>query len=185
MKETDLHSYLPREGLSAKIEIRQELAPVVERISEIIPHDLVWQIFSSEPIETGGRIIFPYSRVDSSVRFAGNTVKMLNKFRSEYSEKEFKKWCEKACIEAFEALLWVKVGFQGLENLATNPASRNWTSVGRFLTPNERAEEIMTEGKEFFDSHLRAFVQFRTEEGITDDYFSQYNVEYLLEEFKT
>ena len=186
MQERDLYSYLPKKDLSVKVEIVQELAPVVERISKIIPPDLLWQMFSSKPSETGGRIIFPYSRVDSSILITREIIWLLNKHGDRYSEEEFKKWYGKACIEAFEALLWVKIGFQGLENLAKSPASVNWTSaVGHHVTPEERAERIMTKGKELFDSCLRTFVRFRTEKGITDDYFSQYNVEYLLEEFKT
>ncbi len=184
-QETDLRSYLPQKDLGVEVEIIQELAPVIERISEIIPSDLAWQIFSSNPNQTGGKIVFPYLRADSSVITTRDIVLLLND-GSRYSKKEFKKWYEKACIQAFGALLWVKIGFQGLESLATSPASVNWTSgVGHSVTPEERAEGIMAEGKELFDSCLRTFVQFRTKKGITDDYFSQYNVEYLLEEFKT
>ena len=179
-----LNAFLPKKDLGVKIEIEEELAPVVERISKIIPPDLLWDIFSSTPEETGGRITFPYSRVDIAVINTRDTVYLLEKFGKKYSPEEFQEWYRRGSKQAFEALVWIEIGFQGLENLAKSPASKNWTSaVGHSVNAEERAKRIMTTGKEMFDECLKEFVRFRKKEGIKDDYFTQYGVEYLLDRF--
>lgn len=179
-----LNAFLPKKDLGVKIEIEEELTPVVERISKIIPPDLLWDIFSSTPEETGGRITFPYSRIDMAVINSRDTVYLLEEFGKNFSPEEYQKWYRRGCKQAFEALVWVEIGFQGLENLAKSPASKNWTSaVGHFVTAEQRAEGIMTTGKEMFDECLKEFVRFRQKEGIKDDYFSQYKVEYLLDSY--
>ena len=181
---SDLSNFLPGEGLDVEVKIREELAPVVERISKIIPPDLLWDIFSSTPNETRGRIVFPYSRIDSAVIVARSVVILLDDYKDQCTPKEFKEWYERGCIQAFEALLWVEVGFEGLENLARSSASENWTSaVGHFVNDEERVQGIMTAGKEMFDDCLRRFVEFRNRKKITDDYFTRYGVEHLLDRF--
>ena len=177
----DLGQFLPKKDLGAKVEIRKELAPVVERISKIIPPDLLWSIFASHPNETGGTIVFPYFRLDSSLLVSRQIVADLGKNGKEYSLEEYRKLYMEACRESFGALLWIETGFQGLENLATSPASRN---LGWFSNAEERAKGIMSGGKKLFDECLRKFVAFRDKAGITDDYFSQYGVEYLLDKFR-
>lgn len=128
--------------------------------------------------------MFPYSRADSAVINVRDIVYLLEQHGKKYSPEEFQEWYRRGSKQAFEALVWVEIGFQGLENLAKSPASINWTSgVGHFVTAEQRAERIMTTGKEMFDECLRQFVEFRQKEGIKDDYFSQYKVEYLLDSY--
>ncbi len=171
--DNSLMRYIPNQDLGTEVEVGEEYATVVQRISEIIPDDLIWTLFSSTPYETGGKINFPYSRVDSAIMVASTRVWMLDKHRERYSPEEFRVNYEKACIQAFEALLWVEVGFQGLANLARSPASRNWTSgVGHSVDDDQRYQGIMTGGKKLWDECLDKFAQFRRKEGITDDYFS-------------
>ena len=115
---------------------------------------------------------------------ARDITEILEDYGGKYSPEKYQEWYERGCKQAFEALLWVEIGFQGLENLAKSPASSNWTTaVGHFVNDEERAGGIMTKGKEMFDVCLTKFAKFRREKGIKDDYFSQYGVEYLLDRF--
>ena len=184
-KDNSLMAYLPKQDLGAEVKFEEQYAPVVQRISKIIPDELLWDLFSSTLSQTGGKIEFPYARVDSALIIAKDTVWMLDEQRECYSSEEFNEWYEKGCAQAFKALLWVEEGFQGLENLAKSPASRNWTSaVGHFVNDEERTKGIMTEGKKLYDDCLGKFAQFRKREGITNDYFSKYQVEHLLDKFQ-
>ena len=177
-----LSKYVPGKALEAEVILVEKLAPVIERIGQFLPDDVLWDMFSSGPTETGGKIRFPYSRVDSAVIIARDRVWMLDHCRDKFTPEEFQECYEKACIQALKALLWVEIGFQGLENLAISPASRNWTSVvGHFVNDEERAKRIMTTGKAMYVDCLRKFIDFREREGITDDLFVEYGVEYLLE----
>ena len=182
--DNNLMRYIPKQDLGAEVEVREEYALVVQRISEVIPDNLLWKIFSSIPNETRGRIIFPYSRIDSALIVARDYADLLESSRERISPEKFKEWYDSGCIQAFEALLWVEIGFQGLENLAKSLASKNWTSgVGHSVNDEERAQRIMTEGNKLYNECLSKFAQFRRKEGITDDYFGQYKVEHLLERF--
>ncbi len=90
-----------------------------------------------------------------------------------------------ASLIALRVVLWVEVGFQGLEKLAVSPASKNWTSgPGHHATDEERARGILTRGAKLYRECLGQFVDFRTREGITGDCFSRYGVEYLLNQFR-
>jgi len=185
MSETlfSLANFLPKKDSGVEIEIREELAPVVERISTILPPDVLWELFSSTPGETEGRVVFPYLRVDSAVITARDIVYLLEQ-HGKYSPEEFQRRYRRGSKRAFEALVWVEIGFQGLENLAKSPASKNWTlAVGPPVNAEERAKGIMTTGKEMFDACLTEFARFRREKGVKDDYFTQYGVEYLLDSF--
>lgn len=90
-----------------------------------------------------------------------------------------------AAEAAFKALVWVEIGFEGLQNLAVNRASINWTSsVGHIVTDEERARGIMTGGKELYDDCLKDFAELRVERGVDDDIFAEHGLENLLEPFK-
>ena len=183
-KDNDLMAYLPKQDLGVEVKVRKQYAPIIQRVSKVIPDELLWTLFSSAPSETGGKIEFPYSRVDSAVINTRDIVWMLDEFRENYSSEGFNELYEKGCNQAFKALLWVEVGFQGLENLAKSPASKNWTTgVGHCVNDKERAEGIMTEGKKLYNDCLSKFAQFRKGEEIANDRFSQYQVEYLLDNF--
>ena len=178
-----LSHYLPEGKPIARVELREELAPVVIRIGEILPPGVVWELFSSPPKETGGRIIFPYCRVDKEVIGARDCLYSLETFDKRSEKDEW--WYNRASRQVFKALMWVEVGFEGLKNLAESRASVNWTSaVGHTVSDEERAVKIMTTGREMYEKYLRRFTSFRQANEITEDYFSQYGVEYLLDEFK-
>jgi hypothetical protein len=182
----ELSSYVPSTEAATEVVFREELAPVVERINKVIPRDMLWDIFSSTPSETGGVIQFPYSRVDSAVIAARDTAYLLRTYGGSFSEGEYREAYERGCLQAFEALVWVEIGFQGLNNLAKSPASKNWTSaVGHTVTDREREKGIMTTGKQMYMECLSDFINFRTEIGMQDDYFTEYGLEYLLDSIDT
>ncbi|MFH1535759.1 MAG: hypothetical protein ABIC96_01660 [Patescibacteria group bacterium] len=183
-EEVDLASFIPEDKMGiAPIELREELMPVVGRISQVLPPDKVWEFFSSAPNETGRRIVFPYYRVDKTLEMCQGYIWLLTHDKQE--QDKFLEYYRKASRSAFHTLVWVEVGFQGLESLAKNPASRNWTMVvGHFVNDEERAKGIVTEGAKYYRECLQEFVDFRTQQGITSDYFSEYGVEYLLNKVK-
>jgi hypothetical protein len=183
MKE--LRRFIPNQELGGEVELQEELFPVIERISQIIPDELVWELFASSPSETGGRIVFPYSRVDSAVITASDGIYLSKLLEKKGKWKKSVEWYDRSSRQAFEALLWVEVGFGGLENLANSPASTNWTSgVGHFVNAQERAQGIMKSGKQMFDEKISDFVEFRGQKGIEKDIFTQYEVEYLLDPYR-
>jgi hypothetical protein len=138
------------------------------------------EYFSSTSSETGGVIVFPYSRVDASVVIARDYVWMIDHFSA--TGDKLAEYYQSATIQAFEALVWVEIGFQGLQNLAKSRASVNWTTaVGHHVTDEQRAMGIMTSGKKMYDECLGCFVSFRKRSGITEDIFSKYNLTYLLD----
>ncbi len=83
-------------------------------------------------------------------------------FREKYTQ---------ASIAAFRVVVWVEIGFQGLDNLIEHPASLNWS-------------QIRATGKEMYVNQLRDFVRFRDQNQITEDIFTRYRVEYLLDRFQ-
>jgi len=184
VERRSLRKFLPEEDIGARIEVREDLTPVIERISEVVPSGVLWEFFSSSPTETGGRVVFPYLRVDAQALTCRNYIELLKNHGEEVSPEKRQEWYLRASQSAFKTLLWVEVGFQGLANLARHPVSVNWTSaVGHFVSDKEREEGIMSGGKKLFESCLGEFVSFRRENRISDDCFSQYGAEYLLEKF--
>ncbi|MCX6791929.1 MAG: hypothetical protein NT149_02735, partial [Candidatus Gottesmanbacteria bacterium] len=119
-----LAQFAPIDYVSKPIEFRDYLHPVVERIAQVIPKDVIWQLYASSPSETGGHIVFPYSRVNAAVMAARDYLRNVKLFPGD--KIKLNQYYEKAAEQAFEALVWVEVGFQGLDNLANSPASNNW-----------------------------------------------------------
>lgn len=183
-EKLDLAGYIPEGKKGEKIKLWEYLAPVVGRISQILPPPKVWGFFSSTPGETGGEIVFPYSRVDSLLIESRDYIYLLTNY--ENSQRKTEKYYAAASLSAFRALVWVEIGFQGLENLAKSRASVNWTSgVGHFVNDEERAIGIVTRGAKLYKDCLGDFVKFRSQQGITTDCFTEYRVEYLLDPFRT
>lgn len=179
-KELPLADYVPLDQRGERVELVDDLAPVVDRLTQVLPAEKIWKMFSSTPNETGGRAVFPYCRVDNAVLCVRNWIWLATNYNP--TPEKIAEYYQNASRQAFEALTWVEIGFQGLQNLATNKASVNWTSaVGHFVNDEERARGIMTTGKEMYDSCLRDFVEFRNGRELRDDDFSRFNLEHLLQ----
>jgi hypothetical protein len=176
-----LSHYAPKSKDKAPLDLRADLAPVVTRIKEVLPSKIIWKLFSSSKNETGGRVVFPYFRVDKTLMTVDTCLYLLR----DDNRREKKKRYQLACEMAFGVLVWVEIGFEGLENLAKDKASVNWTGgVGHFVDDEERAVGIMSSGRSDYERVLKAFVSYRSKAGIKRDYFSKYKVEYLLDKFK-
>ena len=153
-----LSGYVPQEARDkAPVEVDEDLFSIVERIARVLPPEKVWKWFSSTPGETGGEIRFPYARIDALTLASEITIHTLTTYPPTNPE-EFEKEYEEAASYALQALIWVEIGFQGLENLAKSLASRNWTSaVGHFVDDKQREIGIMTTGREMYMRCLRNF----------------------------
>jgi hypothetical protein len=80
--------------------------------------------------------------VDSSAIIASNCCYLLNHFPIK-SPEYFDQWYTLAAKHVFKALVWIEIGFEGLQNLAINNASRNWTSaVGHFVNDEQEQREL-------------------------------------------
>ncbi len=180
----ELEQFIPQELEGAKIDIQYDLTDVVERLSQVLPPHRIWGLFSSNPNETGGIVTFPYSRVDTTVISARDLIWTINYFKDTLTVEDISNLYLKGSIEAFEAVTWIEIGFQGLHNLAISEASKNWTTdVGHHPTAEERAQRIMTTGKKMYDACLVTFTRYRNENNMKGDYFEEYGLEYLLDPF--
>lgn len=173
----NLSVYIPGKDFRVKIEVLQDLAPVVGKISQFLPREVIWDLYSSSPEQTGGKIVFPYCRIDSASRNAAFDVDYLRDYRNSLTDEKFKEIYNSASLQAFKALVWVGIGFQGLENLAESKASSNWPRSTKNL-------DRFVAMRELYRAKLRLFTAFREEEGIYNDIFSEYGLEDLLNEFK-
>lgn len=176
-------SFPPKEN--ALVELEEDLAPVIDKIAHFLPPEVIWDLYSGYPSQEGGISVFPYCRVDSAVINAEGNIRTLIKFESRLDNSKRKEIYDFACKLAFKALVWVEIGFEGLDNLAESDASRNWTEgVGHFLSTEERAKLIKTNGRELYDRCLRSFAEFREQHQLKDDLFSKFNLERLLDKYR-
>jgi hypothetical protein len=177
-----LAAYTPDTGIHAPVEIREYLHPVVENISEVLPQDEIWKLFSSTPGETSGKIAFPYCRIDAEILSARDSVWSIDKYK--WTGKKAESTYSMGSEAAFKALVWVEIGFGGLEHLAYSDASTGWTSgIGHIMTNEERAKKILTKGKDMYNECLTTFTKFRMRNKKREDLFTIYNLEQLLEPF--
>lgn len=185
MKETFiLRDYVPKDLSSSNIEFQDDLLHIIRRIAKTIPSKSVWEFFSSSPQETGGKINFPYFRVDKTLSTMNIDIYILTKMSP--NPEEDKEVYNQLSSLALQTILWVDVGFEGLENLARSKASVNWTTgVGHFPESDEkRAEGIIEYGNVVYPKTIRKFERLRNKLKISDDCFSNFNLDYLLDKFR-
>ena len=184
LKESPLREYVPS-GID-KIKLRNEFTPVIARIRKYLPPQEIFRLFKSSPDETRGIPAFPYCRVDANVMDARDSVWILNKYPEILADKaEFLEIYGSGSDEAFKALVWVEIGFEGLQNFAVSPASKNWTTaVGYLLKPKDRAHKIMTSGKQLYEKCLRAFTEYKFSHEVPEDLFDKYKLLHLLDPFR-
>jgi hypothetical protein len=177
-----LYAYTPDTVRNAPIKYIESLHPVVDNIARVLPPEEIWNLFSSTLTETGGKINFPYSRVDVSLILARDCIQGISRFGWDW--KYAQEFYARGSRHAFEALVWVEIGFGGLEQLAYSDASRNWTSgVGHFNTKEDRAQKILHDGRDLYDECITVFAEFRQKYEKQDDLFTKYHLEHLLDPF--
>jgi hypothetical protein len=180
----ELEKFVPSELIHEPVEMNDSMSLIVDRISEYLAPEQVWEHFSSSPSSTGGVRRFPYYRVDTGLLCCRDSLLLIEDSKQKSLESE-RKFYQRASNFAMEVVLWVEVGFGGLQNLAVHSASKNWTSgVGHFVNDEQRAQLIMTNGKEFYDSVMRSFVSFREVNQIANDCFTKIKLEPVLEKWR-
>jgi hypothetical protein len=180
----ELGKFVPLELVNERVSVNESMVPIIGRISQYLASEKVWEYFSSMPETTGGVRRFPYFRVDNRLFCCDSYLSVIKHCVELVTDEEVEDY-RKASEIAMKIALWVEVGFEGLQNLAIHPASKNWTSgVGHFVNDEQRAKGIMTNGKEYYESVMREFVGFRDARQITDDCFTTYNLEGILEKWR-
>lgn len=178
----NLKGFVPAEASGKPVRLVEDLLPVVERIARVLPAEKVWQYFASAPSATGGITKFPYLRVNACLQGIMNNLGLFRLAEKENNSDDKKKFYQKMSEHAQKVLVWVEVGFEGLENLAVSPASVSW-EMGTDVA--SRAEKIMTDGKQYYNKQLRSFVAFRNSYPDKDaDCFAQYHLEPLLDRWQ-
>lgn len=155
---------------------------VVYRLGSALPLDVVFDWYSSSPSETGGKITFPYDRVDSDLIVIPMQLHLTDVIQDQTKKKG---WYEEASRTCAKMLSWVDIGWEGLRNLGSHPASRNWTSgPGHHASDEERAEYIATEGETWVNKVVGEYSKARRTydpQFGQNDVFRKHKIEHLLE----
>lgn len=168
---SELQKFAPAETSGKQVIFNESLLPVVARIAEFLSSEKVWEFFSSTAEQTGGVIHFPYLRANAMLQSIQNNLTLIQNADA-HATDNIQKYYQRMSECAMRALLWVDVGFEGIEHLAISPASRNW-------------ESIETHGKQQYEQSLKIFANFRkTYLGKDTDCFSKYGLEYLLDRWQ-
>jgi len=156
----ELQKFAPPESSGKQVQYDESLLPVVERIARVLPKEKVWEYFYDD------KYGFPYLRGNLSLILIDDYLEL------HVAERDSAEWYKSMSEEALKVLVWVEIGFEGLDNLAASPASRNW-------------ESIKTHGRSQYEERLRRFADFRkTYPGKDTDCFAQYGLEYLLDRWQ-
>lgn len=184
----DFEKYKPSQPTQYRIEYEDDLFPVIDRISQYIPPELVWQYYASDPGETGGVISFPFTRVDMRLITSRDQMTHINKElgKKDPDKEKIKHKYELLSNHCLATLLWIEIGFGGLRNYAYTPYSISWTALksdsAYSSTSQQRGEDISKE-EGFYHKIIKDFKALRRQLGIQNDPFSQFNTEFLLDKF--
>jgi len=121
-------------------------ADVVFRLGKVLPLHVMLDWFSSRPNETGGKAKYPYKRIDINLVSISDLLKLIE---IKKKDREKRERYEQASIIMAKILTWIDIGWNGIENFASNPdATRSWTTgPGHFRNGEERARYIVSEGR--------------------------------------
>jgi hypothetical protein len=93
-------------------------------------------------------------------------------------------------LAAFKTILWVEIGFKGLYNYASSPASVSWSAQGvaNNPDPDSRRDIILQTSRDYYYARLLDFIDFRVknfgrENWCSEDDFKRFNLELLLNGF--
>jgi len=155
---------------------------VVYRLGQALPIDVMFDWFSSTPDQTGGKAQFPYQRIDSNLVSIRNCLGFMERAKE---DGEKKKYYEQVTGQVARTLSWIDIGWNGLENFASNPdATVNWTSGPDHSADAEaRARWIVTEGKQWIDQVVEKYKKARSTYDRKfggNDVFRKYKIEHLL-----
>jgi len=190
-----LESYISKDINPNEVVFVEELEDVVKRIAKFVPPEEMDKFFLSNPNQTGGRRVFPYCRVDSSLWTAVGCIDNLIHYR--FLPKKQTEIYEQACRNAFRVFMWVEIGFEGLDNLLDDPTARK--SLGYYWIIKEgdgtfsvlglpdwwKEPEILASIKSDYQNDLRKFADyyFTHPPPKKIDYFKKYGVKDRLKAF--
>lgn len=165
-----------------ELRLNDDYFDVVHRLSQVLPVDVMFDWFSSKPEETAGKIQFPYQRVDLNFIVVEARIALMERANEERKRQEH---YELATKIAASTLTWIDIGWDGIEKFAMNPeATSLWTSgPGHSANPEQRAQYIITEGKEWLNRVVKRYTTVRdsyVSTYVNTDVFKEYNLEHLL-----
>jgi hypothetical protein len=172
MTEQFLRGFVPDE---AKVQLRTDpyFVEAVDRIIKVLSPELIWKFFSSTPEENNGIPLFPYGRPDMEITRCSSYMEL-------YNQGLKKEYYDSACLSALKALIWMEIGFDGLEEFAKSPEAQAWPLALHKISSNGEPDG---QGEYTYNVFFKKFAELRRKLGITDDYFGQLGCEYLLDKF--
>lgn len=156
-----------------------EIVPAIRNLSAKLPRDRIWDAYSTAkyPGQTGGRVLFPYYRVDTSLAVC--EMALMRVEHTKTTEQAVDTYSD-ATATAFNTVAWIEVGFGGLEQLMSNRAAVRNTTAGNDEMHNKA---VLLSLKQQYERVMGTFVQTRVDRGIVDDDFARFNLEHLLYRF--
>lgn len=187
-ENSPLTKYIPKNfpfnELKGELRIQDELIPVLNKIKEQIPHlsqKEIWRLFSETQKGEDQVSYFPYCRVDIELDTAKNSIEILETFPQILSEKEnFLRIYGGGSKAAFKALVWVELGFGGLESYYVSSDVAVWP----YILGVETSKIIMTYGKSLYEKALKNFTKFRFSHQHPSDLFDKYHLVHLLKPYR-
>lgn len=150
--------------------------PILDRINQYIPFNLIVEFFTSDPLSTGGQRRFPYFRVDEAISLINDNISLSETYKTqERIEKEKEKY-KKAALYVMRLLLWIDVGIQGWVNYADCSFANSSHRI--------KLDEV-NKTNQWHRETIVKFIRYRNDNSISDDCFVQYGVERLLEGYQS
>ena len=160
---------------------REVIENIIQCLSQL-PLRVIVDWYISPPHATK-EILFPYLRIDGVLINITDLMDLINNsLRNDENTQTFLKASEQMA----RLLVWIKVGYEGIEKLASHhEATKNWTSgPGHRASGKEREEYILTKGVKWINEVIENYCRFREENrhliDSNTDPFIRYNLEELL-----
>lgn len=179
-----MNEYLSRfipESFKKQVHFVPEVIPAIKSLSRQLPTDRIWDAYSTAryPGQTGGRVVFPYYRIDTSLAVC--EMALMRAEGAKTVERATKVYKE-AAASALDTVAWIEVGFGGLEKLMQNRSAVRNTTAG---DDEKHNKAVLLSLQQQYRRVLGGFVQTRIDRGITDDDFARFNLEHLLYQFRS
>ncbi|MFA6005047.1 MAG: hypothetical protein WC775_00995 [Patescibacteria group bacterium] len=155
---------------------------VIYRLGTALPIDTTINWFSSGRNATGGKVVFPYLRVDMNIITAHEDLSRIACYPVDFDTRLT---FDGASLKLARTLVWLNCGWGGLENYAENAsATINWTSgCGHIASPEKRKAYILNAGKKWIETLIVQYQQmaplyYANED--PNDFFYKYGLAHLL-----
>ncbi len=159
---------------------------VILNLLRRLPPRVVVEWYSSQPKQTGRKMVFPFLRIDTALCIIEDNL-LLSKYPNIPLTKK-REYFLMATIYMAKVLTWLKIGYENdISKFATHEnAIRSWTGYrgGHFATLDQKSQYIQTEGFRWINRVVEKYITHRL--GSSDlivpdnDPFIQYNLLDLL-----